>query len=246
MNTVAENNNLILNFKGLNKFTTEDVFRFYSNAMPKIKRATVNWRIYNLVQRGVLKRIGRGMYSLGNEKTFIPFPDRKVKVINSLLRKRFPFITHCIWRISALKEFYRHITAIDFLLVEVEHETVDSVFHFLKESFKNIFREPSKDIIADFVADLTNAIVVKTLITESPLQVNNGVSVPALEKILVDLYTEKELFYFIQGNEFLNIFKSAAEKYTINSDKLLRYANRRGKKEEMQNIVNQINGNNPE
>ena len=126
-------------------------------------------------------------------------------------------------------------------MVEVERESVESVFHFLKETNKNIFREPTKQILADIVSDLPNAIIVKPLITESPLVENNGVVMPALEKILVDLYTEKDLFSFAQGYEFLNILRSAVEKYTINRDKLLRYARRRGKKEELQIVLDKIN-----
>lgn len=42
----------------------------------------------------------------------------------------------------------------------------------------------------------------------------------------------------------LNIFESALGKYTVNRDRLLRYAKRRNKKEELQRILNQINGNN--
>jgi hypothetical protein len=243
MNTASKNDGFILNFKGVKTFSTDDVYRFYRNNRPDIKRATVNWRIYELAQQGVIKRIGRGVYTLGNEKKFFLSPNKKIKAINGLLKKQFPLISPCIWRVSCLKEFYQHIALIDFALVEIEQGAMEPVFHFLKENYRNVFREPSKKIFEDFVSELTDVIIVKALITESPLQVCNGISMPALEKMLVDLYTEKELFYFIQGSEFLNIFKSAAEKYTINSDKLLRYANRRGKKEDIRKILNQINGN---
>jgi hypothetical protein len=48
----------------------------------------------------------------------------------------------------------------------------------------------------------------------------------------------------LQGHELLNIFESALGKYTVNTDRLLRYAKRRNKKEELQKILNQINGKN--
>jgi hypothetical protein len=239
MNTVPIINDLIHAFKEKSTFSTDDVYRYYSSARPGIKRTTVNWRIYHLIQTGVLRRIGRGRYSLGSEKIFNPLPDKKTKAINLLLKKRFPLIAQCVWRISELKEFFQHYATIDFLLVEVERDAVDSVFYSLREIYKNTFREASKNFISDFLSDLKSAIIVKTLPTESPLQINNGITMPSLEKILVDLYTEKGLFYFIQGNEYLNIFKNAVEKYTVNSDKLLRYANRRGKKEEIQKIMEQ-------
>ena len=38
----------------------------------KVKETTVNWRIYTLVQTGVLSRIGRGKFTLGETKNFVP------------------------------------------------------------------------------------------------------------------------------------------------------------------------------
>ena len=43
-------------------------------------------------------------------------------------------------------------------------------------------------------------------------------STVVVEKLLVDLYCEKDLFYFLQGQELVNIFGNAFDKYTINSD----------------------------
>jgi len=62
--------------------------------------------------------------------------------------------------------------------------------------------------------------------------------VPALKKILVDLYADIDLFSFIQGNELFHITKNAIEKYSINYGKLLRYATRRAKKEEIISSIN--------
>jgi len=130
----------------------------------------------------------------------------------------------------------------DFLLVEAERETIDAVFHFIKETHKNTFKEPSRDIMENFVFDGKDAVIVKSLISEAPLQDADAVNVPTIEKILVDLVADAEIFFFLQGHEILNIFESALGKYTVNTDRLLRYAKRRNKKEELQKILLQING----
>ncbi len=158
------------------------------------------------------------------------------------LKKRFPLITYCLWHTSVLKEFSHHIHAVDFILIEVDKETVSSIFYFIKESNKNIFKKPSKEIIEDIVLTTKDTIIIKPLISEAPLSILGDISVPSLEKILVDLFADKEIFYFLQGNELLNIFKNAMEKYTVNTDKLLRYAKRRNKNKEIREILNQING----
>jgi hypothetical protein len=58
-----------------------------------------------------------------------------------------------------------------------------------------------------------------------------------LEKILVDFYADTDTFYYLQGNEILNIYHSAFEKYTINRYRLMRYAKRRNKDIAIRNIA---------
>jgi hypothetical protein len=231
-------------FEDRESFTTNDVSHFYAKTDPDIKRATVNWRIYELVRQGSLKRIGRGMYALGQADCFLPLPTKKQQTISARLKKQFPLITFCCWHTSALKEFFQHVTGYDFLLVEVEREAVEAVSHFVKETHPNTFQEPSREIMENFVLASRDAVIVKSLVSEAPLQEADASTLPTIEKILVDLVADSEIFFFLQGHELLNIFESALGKYTVNTDRLLRYAKRRNKKEELQKILNQINGKN--
>lgn len=231
-------------FKERDSFTTSDVLDFFAQTHPDIKRTTVNWRIYELVRQGLLKRIGRGMYALGTANCFLPVLTKKQQNISARLKKQFPLITFCCWHTSALKEFFQHLAVYDFLLVEAEREAIDAVFHFVKETHKNTFKEPSREIIENFVLDGKDAVIVKSLVSEAPLQDADASTLPTIEKILVDLVADSEIFFFLQGYELLNIFESALGKYTVNTDRLLRYAKRRNKKEELQKIFTQISGKN--
>lgn len=231
-------------FKDRGSFTTNDVSDFFAKTDPDIKRTTVNWRIYELVRQGLLKRIGRGMYALGQADCFLPLLTKKQQTISNRLKKQFPLITFCCWHTSALKEFFQHVAVYDFLLVEAEREAVDAVFYFVKETHQNTFKEPSREIMENFVLDGKDAVIVKSLVSEAPLQEADALTLPTIEKILVDLVADSEIFFFLQGYEILNIFERAMGKYTVNTDRLLRYAKRRSKKEELQKILNQINGNN--
>lgn len=231
-------------FHDRESFTTNDVSDFFAKTDPGIKRATVNWRIYELVRQGSLKRIGRGIYAPGQADCFLPATTKKQQTIAARFKKQFPLISFCCWHTSALKEFFQHVTGYDFLLVEVEREAVDAVFHFVKEIHKNTFKEPSRDIMENFVLADRNAVIVKSLVSEAPLQEANASTLPTIEKILVDLVADSEIFFFLQGHELLNIFASALGKYTVNTDRLLRYAKRRNKKEELQKILTQISGKN--
>jgi len=64
-------------------------------------------------------------------------------------------------------------------------------------------------------------------------------TVPRLEKILVDVIGDNELF-FASGYETYNIFEFALERNHINKSKLLRYASRRNRKEKVVQIIQSI------
>ena len=59
---------------------------------------------------------------------------------------------------------------------------------------------------------------------------------------IIDIFCNDIIFSAYQGNEMKTIYKNAFSKYAINESKLLRYANRRGKKEELKNYLKLING----
>ena len=71
-----------------------------------------------------------------------------------------------------------------------------------------------------------NVVFIKPLPSESPLQTVQGLTVPTLEKLLVDINVDED-FYYLQGSETFYILRNAAEKNVINRSRLLRYARRR-------------------
>ena len=68
-------------------------------------------------------------------------------------------------------------------------------------------------------------IIVKNLVSESPLQRIKEIKIPTLEKLLVDMYCDPD-FYYLQGGEYWRIMHNA-HSYAINTSKMFRYATRR-------------------
>ena len=60
-----------------------------------------------------------------------------------------------------------------------------------------------------------------------------------LEKILIDLFSDKEYVSF-QGGEIYSIFSNAIELYTVNERALLRYTSRKKKKDKIRGLLNTI------
>lgn len=195
-----------------------------------------------MVQEGVLQRIGRGKFRLGEGRKYIPEISSVTKSIFKKLKAEFPYANFCVWNTSVLNEFMQHQPNRFFLLVETDKETTNSAFYFLRDSDsyrkkKSVFIEPTNDILEKYIVNEKEVFVIKSLISEAPTQNINEVETATIEKMLVDIFCDDVIFSAQQGAEKRTIFKEAFTKYTINQSKMLRYADRRRKKEELNQFV---------
>ncbi len=127
-----------------------------------------------------------------------------------------------------------------YILIEVDKEAVQAVFFYLKEQRFSVFIEPTKDLIEKYLPEEKETLIVKSLVSEAPLQVINGINTPAIEKILVDIFCDDVIFAAQQGPEMGTIFQEVLNKYTVNENRMMRYANRRRKKESFREYLNTI------
>jgi hypothetical protein len=58
--------------------------------------------------------------------------------------------------------------------------------------------------------------------------------------MLVDIFCDDVIFAAQQGSEMRTIFQEAFKKYTINESRMMRYADRRRKKENFREYLNPI------
>ena len=224
-------------FKDKDVFETADIAGFYHSTN---KPAIINWRIYSLVQKGVLQRVGRGKFCLGKSKTYMPEVLPKLKSVYKKISKEFPFANICVWHSSVFNEFMQHQAGKFYYLVEVEKGAAEAVFHALKERNFAAFLTPNQEILNRYIPENKDVFIVKTLVSEAPTQKNDGICMVTLEKMLVDIFCDETLFAAQQGAEMRTIFNAALSKYTVNRNKMLRYANRRKKKECFENYLKTI------
>lgn len=227
-------------FKGKSPFNLENIVEFYKTFDDQVKAATVSWRVYELVKQGVLQRVSRGKYKLGKGNNYLPEISPKMKSIYRKVKREFPFIVFCIWNTKWLNEFMLHQPNKFQILLEVEKGTEESVFYFIKESRSEVFLNPNREIFEKYLSEKKEPIMVKSLVSEAPLISEQGIKTVSIEKILVDIFCDEVIFSAYQGSEMLNIFESAFTKYSVNHSKMLRYANRRGKKDELVKFTNSI------
>lgn len=119
------------------------------------------------------------------------------------------------------------------IIVEVEQDAMESIFYYLKDNnYNNVFLQPDEKVMSQYVFHDVETIIVKALVSKSPVQKTKTVVVPRLEKILVDIFCEEILLRSFNG-ELENILNTAYEKIDLNFSTLLTYASRRGKKKEL-------------
>lgn len=214
----------------------------YLDGEADISRHTVSWYLTKLTESGQLRRIGHGKYAKDDKQKFTISPTEEQQSLNEALKQHWPFAHFCIYDGSIISPLQHLLAANNITYIETEREATSAVFNHLKDKGLIAYLRPTRDLIYNYIDLSQPAIFVKPLITESPVQECNGVLVPTLEKLLVDLQKDADFFY-LQEAEGFNIFRNAMSLYTINESRLLRYASRRGIRKEIETIIKSINSN---
>jgi len=110
-----------------------DIFSFYKKYESKVKKTTINWRIYTLIDDGVIQRVGRGKYKLGKQKEFKPLLSEEIQILYLKLKEEFPFLDISIWSTKWITQWMLHIPNNYETIIEVEKGSEESVFYFLSD-----------------------------------------------------------------------------------------------------------------
>lgn len=231
MSKIVENK-LKEEFKDRDTFSRKELFYFYQCFEPELKEGTFGWRIHDLKNKNIIKSIKRGYY------TILYKPDYKPEIVGEVLKlakvisERFEEVKYCLWDTDWINEFSQHQSGKKLIIIEIEKDFVESLYFELKDSFRfDFYLNPDEKAINFYVSESQNPVIIKKLITKSPILKRTEKRIkfytPQLEKILVDLFTESKLFYFYQGAELIHVYKNVLKNYTINYTKLYSYAKRR-------------------
>jgi hypothetical protein len=214
--------------------TREELLGFYRSVEPDLRESTFAGRIHSLKEKSQLKPIRRGVYTFSTKPQFRPQIEPKLRAIALKLNKAFPVARRCVWSTRWLSEWMIHQPDRFLLLVEVEAVATESVFYFLKdEKYKNVYLNPDENTLERYINEERESIIVKPLITKAPLEKEQKIATPSLEKILVDIFVDRKLFSVFQGSELVQIFNTLDRMYALNITRMTAYAKRRGKKQEL-------------
>lgn len=227
---------IIKHFGYGNTFTSKQLFEFYRMHEADLNENTFRWRIYALKKEGLLSSVKRGVYVLDHRKKYHPELTRSTKMQYNIINNRFPYIEMSVWQTSWLDNFMNHQIYNAFTIFEVDKDVVSSVYNVLKEKKYNVFMNPTEKDVENYILG-ENAIIIRSMVKEAPVQEIGKFKVSKLEKILVDLFFDKILLTAYQGHEMKTIFKQVFNYYEINLTTLYRYARNRGIKDKIEKYI---------
>ena len=224
-------------------FTRNELFQYYQLGDNQLHPSTFAWRIYDLKRKGVIKQIGRGLYTLASKINYSHELNANAEKAASQISKNFKHLVFCISDSTWINEFTLHQYSNNFTIVEVEKDFIESVFFNLRQAFQSVFLKPNIDEFDKYITGLKKAIILIPLITRSPIYRAEGKKYynPTLEKMLVDIFTHRTPYLYLTNSEIELTIENAFKKYSINQTTILAYAQRRGRRKSIQKFLNKKN-----
>jgi hypothetical protein len=206
---------------GKKYFSVGSIKRALKKVRNDIRPGTVNQYLYGMSKKGDVYRAGRGWYSSVPE-LFHP-STKSVDRIASMIKTKYPLLTFSVWSTEQLQPFTHHLMTTFTRFVCTDVDAMPSITGFLKEQGYQAYLDPKQKEADKYFDPSQNAVVIRTSLTREPVE---G-SFAAAEKILVDLFIEKDRLSLIDGAEYGRIFRNLVLAYRVNIARLLEYGERR-------------------
>ena len=213
----------------------EDIVRRIN---PMISDRTIFWQLAKLQDMGVLQKIGQNSFHVRNKETlkkeYFYGYSKEMQDIVDMIKLEYPLVDFQVWEFVQLNEFVNHQIGKNVFFIEVEHNLETSIFNRLREYCSRILLCPKEDMFYNYFEE--NMVVIQRLLSESPKS-RSDVKGCSLEKLLVDLFSNKLTGQLVERAEYPRIYEEAFRKYYIDEKKLFRYARRRNLEKEIRKFI---------
>ena len=220
--------------------TRSDIENFVCQIKSDYSMRTIDRLIRRLTEGRVVQRVSKSHFLVLNGGDAKPpysyeHSDYAQNVIK-IIEEKYPLVEFQIWEFVQFNEFVNHQIGNNVLFVEVEKMLMDSVYNALAEIYPSVLVAPNEELF--YTYRNRDTIVVQNLISEAPMPIK-GTKSCCLEKLLVDLFSQKLVGHLIQRSEYPAIFEEAFSKFLIDEKKMLRYARRRSLEKDILDFIDQ-------
>lgn len=177
--------------------------------IPDMSLGALKTAVHRMERAGKVHYAGHGMYEIGKKLEYVPQATPWMKEIGGYMFANLVGVDYCICERG------------DNIYLDVYKPDIERTYSVLKRKYANVvmFKDVKKQL------DLQNGeIIVGQLYTGSPFLIESEIVVPSLEKTLVD---EACMARKSKGFNLQKSFQRAFETYSVNVDRLRRYASRR-------------------
>ena len=202
----------------------------------KMSPPQIAYDLQKRLEDGSLIRVGWNNYSIAGQKSV--YRHRYSNTAENIVQKineNYIDLDFQVFELIQLNDFMNHQVAHNTIFVTVEYELLEYVFDTLKGAYPG--RTMLKPSLTEYYRYLQeDEIVVGRLPSETP----KGIGQPwqsRLEKVLVDVFTDKLVSRIVPENEKAAIMNSAFDSYLLDTNTMIRYAKRKGSDKRMKNIL---------
>lgn len=232
----------VIKYLPINEHFTKQQFTSMVREMnAEYSGSSVSWLLSELKREQKIASVGRGVYirvTEKNKKRKYSYDHLEAYLeIEQAVSREFPLVEFQMWEIYQMNEFVNHLFGKNTIFLEVENLCEALVFEMLHDRFSDVLFCPTKDIYYRQRGN-DDTVVVQKLISEAPKPVI-GHSAP-LEKLLVDLFSNKLTGKLISRSEYQGIYEEAFSRYSIDEIKMFRYARRRNLEAEIKAFLRKI------
>jgi len=196
---------------------------------------------YNLKNRlddGSIIHSGWDTYVFKGEKLLYNHKySREAEEVVSTITAEYADVVFQVAELTQLNTFVNHLIVHNTIFVQVEKALQDFVFDTLKNAFPGrVMLRPKVDEYYRYRLD--NEIIVSRLPSEAPKGLNAAWQ-SRLEKILVDVFTDKLMSEIVPNSEKEAIITGAFDLYLIDTKTMIRYAKRKGAEKRIEKLLNE-------
>lgn len=224
------------NYPNQSQISTKDISMVISENFPEISPNTISWKINQLKKEKLINQVGRGLYSFEFKEDFIPEISLKSKRVYNKIKP----LCDCeisVWDTGMLSNILDRDISKLWIFITVPKDRIESLFDKTLDFSKSVFIQPNEEIFKRYMLPNSEAIMLTTLVSETPIEQHGDYYTTSLEALLVNSYIKSKPYLEPIGIDIDELFSKAFEKYNVNQSKLLRYASRRDKRKELENLI---------
>lgn len=212
---------------GKKYFNDKALKRYLQVEHKNYNNQTVNQYLTNLKKGQEIFSCGRGWYST-IEKPFL-LDTEPVLDPAQLIHQNYPFLEFTVWSTRQIISYYHHLPFKYMYFIYTDPDAFVPIFEFLLSKGYTVYNDPKKQVIEKHWIPDVDTVIIRPSISESPVSGTKIWNTATIEKILIDLYEEKDKLYLMDGSEFKRIFYNVIFSARINIPVLLRYSYRRSR-----------------